>query len=227
MDHLSGKHAILFFARTPASEVTHKRLSSRDHINLEVLSESRRRTLQTLRKAQLPIFAFDETNQEGDDFGTRLSGAIASVFAKGFDKVLVVGSDCPSLTFRDIQKSIHLLEASQTVLGPDRRGGAYLIGLSKETFDKQAFGQLAWQSSDLAATLLNYFFKIDALPAVLDTRWDLNSASDVKRAWAVSWLRRLLISLFQSALTFSNTHASDPLRLVYGVVHRGPPMAIC
>jgi hypothetical protein len=44
-------------------------------------------------KTKLPYFISDESTQQGDSFGDKLSHAIQSVLDRGYDKVIVLGND--------------------------------------------------------------------------------------------------------------------------------------
>jgi Uncharacterized protein conserved in bacteria (DUF2064) len=65
--------------------------------------------------------------QAGHDFATRLENAIARINELGYDEVVVIGRDCPTLRSIDIEHAFGKLESRKLVLGPDHRGGCYLI----------------------------------------------------------------------------------------------------
>ncbi|MEZ4951006.1 MAG: DUF2064 domain-containing protein [Saprospiraceae bacterium] len=58
---------------------------------------------------------------------------------KGFDAVIAVGNDAPELAKTDWNQVVEELEAGNSVLGPTYRQGAYLIGLTKDHFQKTYF----------------------------------------------------------------------------------------
>jgi Uncharacterized protein conserved in bacteria (DUF2064) len=65
--------------------------------------------------------------QAGHDFATRLENAIARINELGYDEVVVIGRDCPTLRPIDIEHAFGKVESRKLVLGPDHRGGCYLI----------------------------------------------------------------------------------------------------
>jgi hypothetical protein len=65
--------------------------------------------------------------QTGQDFAARLENAIERMNELGYDELVVVGRDCPSLGAIDIERAFGKLESRKLVLGPDHRGGCYLI----------------------------------------------------------------------------------------------------
>jgi glycosyltransferase A (GT-A) superfamily protein (DUF2064 family) len=58
-----------------------------------------------------------------------LSHAIQSVLDRGYDKVML-GNDSPGLHLNHLQEALELQDKS-VVLGPDFKGGTYLMGFSK------------------------------------------------------------------------------------------------
>src|SRR5260370_10250001 len=66
------------------------------------------------------------------DLGQRLEAAFATAFGQGARRVVIIGSDCPSIQAEDIERSWSELEKCDVVLGPASGGGDLLIGL-KET----------------------------------------------------------------------------------------------
>ena len=65
------------------------------------------------------------------ELGERLERAFSETFAQGAQYVLVIGSDCPVVTVRDIQAAWAALRTNEVVIGPARDGGYWLIGLCK------------------------------------------------------------------------------------------------
>ncbi len=69
--------------------------------------------------------------QEGDDLGERMFNGLAVGFAKGYENVVLVGSDCPSLNVEDINHSFTTLSSCDLVFGPSVDGGYYLVGMAE------------------------------------------------------------------------------------------------
>jgi uncharacterized protein len=70
-------------------------------------------------------------DQEGDDLGARMSRAFETMFARGYQRVLIVGTDVPSLPLEHYKQALALLDKHEVVLGPALDRGYYLIGLNK------------------------------------------------------------------------------------------------
>ncbi|MDB9529144.1 TIGR04282 family arsenosugar biosynthesis glycosyltransferase [Oscillatoria sp. CS-180] len=78
------------------------------------------------------------------NLGQRLSYAFEQGFADGLSRILVMGSDCPSLGEAHIFQALKLLNTRDVVLGPAEDGGYYLIGLKApqpELFEGITWGQ--------------------------------------------------------------------------------------
>ena len=63
------------------------------------------------------------------DLGTRLDTAFREAFAAGWQRVAIIGSDCPYVLRNDVQEAWAALEKNEVVVGPAVDGGYWLIGL--------------------------------------------------------------------------------------------------
>ena len=88
-------------------------------------------------------FAYCE--QIGPSLGERLKNATESTFNAEAKKVVVIGTDCPSLTSNDLKAAFEALDNHDLVLGPAVDGGYYLIGLNSEQPD--LFDGVDWSTS--------------------------------------------------------------------------------
>jgi len=77
--------------------------------------------------------------------GDRLQHATKSAFDAGAKRVIVIGTDCPSLTSSDLRSAFEQLEAHDVVIGPAQDGGYYLIGLNCEC--ASLFSDIDWSTS--------------------------------------------------------------------------------
>ena len=69
--------------------------------------------------------------QKGQNLGAREQGVFTDLFMEGFSKVLMIGSDIPTLPTKHLVLAIELLTEQTVVIGPSQDGGYYLIGLVK------------------------------------------------------------------------------------------------
>ncbi|MEM1359833.1 MAG: DUF2064 domain-containing protein, partial [Bacteroidota bacterium] len=179
------------------------------------------RTEHTLAKAGLPVYRSSEASQLGKGFGERLANAMAEVYALGYNRLLVVGNDCPFLRTSHLRAAARLLVQGKNVLGPDRRGGIWLLGLQREDFAPQALADLSWQSASVHAELTNLLPTINDLARL----GDLNKVSELRAQWFL--LRQRLADLVAlvfvtqriDVLGFIGRNATVDLRLA----GRAPP----
>ncbi len=66
--------------------------------------------------------------QEGATLGDRMRHAFAWGFARGFGKVVLIGSDSPTLSLDLLRQAFAHLDDVPCVIGPTADGGYYLIG---------------------------------------------------------------------------------------------------
>jgi uncharacterized protein len=66
--------------------------------------------------------------QVGGELDARLAAAQADLFARGYDRVLLLGADCPSVSGAYLCQAIDALADTDLVLGPAIDGGYTLIG---------------------------------------------------------------------------------------------------
>jgi rSAM/selenodomain-associated transferase 1 len=70
--------------------------------------------------------------QEGADLGTRLDHALTAYLLKGYQHVVIMDSDSPTLPPGFLSQSFSgLADGADVVLGPCEDGGYYLIGIKK------------------------------------------------------------------------------------------------
>lgn len=167
--------AILIFSRTAKAEAAEKRLLYRDSKKKALSSLMINRTKQVANASGLPTFFYSENLQIGSTFGERFTNAIESIFNKGFETVIALGNDCLAVSKKDILKAAELLETTPSVLGPSTDGGVYLLGIQKQSFQKEAFLNIDWQTEFVFEQLLalNKNIKILITKSDIDTPKDL------------------------------------------------------
>jgi hypothetical protein len=93
--------------------------------------------------------------QQGDDLGARMQHAFAWGFDQGYRRVVLVGSDIPSISHEILDLSLQQLDHFPAVIGPSDDGGYYLIGLSQPV--EAIFQGKTWSTpSVLSETLADF-----------------------------------------------------------------------
>lgn len=81
--------------------------------------------------------------QSGDNLGARMCHALADGLAR-YRRVILVGSDCPSINRQYLSEAEQVLDSNSVVLGPADDGGYVLVGMSElcaDIFEGIAWGQ--------------------------------------------------------------------------------------
>jgi len=97
--------------------------------------------------------------QRGKTIGERMSNCFREEFARGYEKVVLIGSDIPAIDASLIQTSFQHLEHHETVIGPAADGGYYLIGFHKDTFHPGCFSDIPWSTSRVYRETIDRFKK--------------------------------------------------------------------
>jgi rSAM/selenodomain-associated transferase 1 len=90
--------------------------------------------------------------QEGHDLGERMASAFACSFELGMDKVVLIGTDCPSLQSEHLNQAFEALTHSDLVLGPATDGGYYLIGMKRRA--DYLFEGITWSTAEVLSQTL-------------------------------------------------------------------------
>lgn len=90
---------------------------------------------------------FNKKLQEGVDLGDRMENAFAELFELGYEKAIIIGSDLLDLTSNDVTEAYEFLNNFETVIGPAKDGGYYLLGMKKLNSD--VFKNKDWGTSSV------------------------------------------------------------------------------
>ena len=74
---------------------------------------------------------FEKKRQKGADLGKRMQHAFETAFDKGYQKVLIIGSDLFDLKSIHITTAFEALENHDLTIGPSLDGGYYLLGMKE------------------------------------------------------------------------------------------------
>lgn len=118
---------------------------------------------------------FEKALQRGDDLGARMAHALEQSFAQGAEKAMVIGSDLFDISAELIQQAFQALNTHQTVIGPAKDGGYYLIGMTQ--FNAEVFRNKNWGSPSVFSDTLSNL-KPD-LPFLLPEKNDIDTIEDL------------------------------------------------
>ena len=175
--------AILIFSRSVRDEAAVKMfapvLSRRS--NEKVARYLIRHTRRTAHKTRLPVVMHFTGAFPDGDFGALLANAVEEVFSSGFEKVIVIGNDSPSITSSLLLKVAAQLEETPLVLGPCTDGGVYLIGMQREAYVRADFVDLPWRHSSLKQAFGAYALLFQETAIWLRLLDDIDTAADLRR----------------------------------------------
>ena len=99
------------------------------------------------RRAEMAALAGDGwacSAQAAGDLGVRMRHFFQTAFDRGARRVLLIGSDSPTLPVTIVQDAFQRLGDYPVVLGPTRDGGYYLVGAAERV--PPIFENIAWSS---------------------------------------------------------------------------------
>ncbi len=82
-----------------------------------------------------------------NDLGERMLNAFREQFARGANKVVIIGSDCLDIRTGHIRQAFQALNAADVVIGPATDGGYYLLGMS--ALHPFLFADMPWSQPEL------------------------------------------------------------------------------
>ena len=127
------------------------------------------------RHYSLPV----HSQREGD-LGERMSSCLVAL-AEKHECVLLIGTDCPALTAKDLHTAAATLsESCHWVFTPAEDGGYVLIGSNAPS--TEPFANIAWSTSEVMTQTRNALQTNALIWAETTTLWDVDEAADVKRA---------------------------------------------
>jgi rSAM/selenodomain-associated transferase 1 len=123
-------------------------------------------------------FAVTFRLQKGADLGERMHHALAAALRRHRAAILI-GTDCPALTARDLRRAARLLCSHDVVLAPAEDGGYALIGMSKPRAG--IFRNISWGEGSVLAETLSRIGESGLSCALLRTVWDVDRPEDLER----------------------------------------------
>jgi len=108
-----------------------------------------------------------------------LSHAFESHLALGFDRVVLIGSDNPTLTCEPIVKACHALDRADVVIGPSVDGGYYLLGMKR--LHPELFQGIEWSTPRVCAQTVAAARRAGLDVARVAEWFDVDEAADLAR----------------------------------------------
>ena len=117
--------------------------------------------------------------QLGQDLGERMKNAFAENFESGMEKVVLIGTDCPSLEGIHLSQAFEALDQSDLVLGPARDGGYYMIGMKRRA--DFLFEGITWSTELVLSQTLALAAEQGLQTSLLPVLEDIDTLEDWER----------------------------------------------
>lgn len=117
--------------------------------------------------------------QNGEELGERLKNLFSCLFANGYKKVAVIGSDSPDMPLEYIKMTFDKLEDDKVVFGPADDGGYYLVAM--ERLYKNIFKNIPWGTNRVLNESLKTAEEQGAKIFLLPEWYDVDRYEDLKR----------------------------------------------
>ncbi len=120
--------------------------------------------------------------QMGADLGERLASATQWAIEQGYTKILLVGSDSPTLPIAYVSKAFTLLDSQDITIGPSTDGGYYLIGFSATNIATTVpfvFEEIAWSTAEVFQQTVARIRSLKGTLGLLPPWYDIDTAADL------------------------------------------------
>ena len=112
--------------------------------------------------------------QRPGDLGQKMQAAFEAGFKKGYQKIVLIGTDLISLEASDIEKAFKALDSNTVVFGPAQDGGYYLIGLTQ--MRPELFKNIPWSTAEALTKSLE---QLDQTYQLLQLKNDIDTVEDL------------------------------------------------
>ena len=116
--------------------------------------------------------------QQGQDLGQRMALAFATGFQRGYEEIILLGTDSPEITKETINQAFAKLALHDVVLGPTMDGGYILIGQKKA--NAKLFSNIQWSTDKVLGQTISRCKEQGLTVAKLSPVRDIDHPSDLQ-----------------------------------------------
>jgi rSAM/selenodomain-associated transferase 1 len=120
--------------------------------------------------------------QQGIGLGAALRDAFARHLAEGFERVVLIGSDNPSLPASHVEEACAALDTHDLTIGPTSDGGYYLLGMRR--LWPRVFEGIDWSTSRVCAQTLARAAELGLRVHQARPWYDVDSVADLQQLQA-------------------------------------------
>ncbi len=121
---------------------------------------------------------YQQKIQKGADLAERMTDAFETAFKDGYERVVIIGSDCFDLKDSHIEDAFFALDENDMVVGPAKDGGYYLLGMKK--MHPSLFANKTYSHKKVLNELLNEIAQKDLTFELLPELSDIDTLQDLK-----------------------------------------------
>lgn len=114
--------------------------------------------------------------QKKGDLGNKMSYSFLESFEKGFEKIIIIGTDCPEISPELLHQAFDILDEKDAVIGPASDGGYYLLGM--KSYHPELFKNMIWSTSSVYNETTEKFKESDLSYGVLEVLNDIDTEDD-------------------------------------------------
>lgn len=122
-------------------------------------------------------------SQSEGDLGKRMQSAVDLAFSNGAGRIVVIGTDCPSIDEALLESAFDALGHVDLVFGPAADGGYYLVGLSRPC--PTIFRKIEWGGPQVLVQSQTAARESGFETSLLEVRSDVDVPEDLPSANAV------------------------------------------
>lgn len=125
------------------------------------------------------VSCFDKKLQVNGDLGEKMNNAFKESFATGYEKAVIIGSDCAEINEEDIELALISLDDYEVVIGPAIDGGYYLLGM--KNLHSFLFEDKSWSTPQLIQETTEDLKNHHVSFKLLKEKSDIDYEKDLKR----------------------------------------------
>lgn len=189
-----NKHALLIFAKNPVAGKVKTRLAATigNEAALVVYHKLLQHTFKSTQDLDLDKFVFYSEFKEEDDLwkkgfskelqtgnhlGERMRNAFDLILNKGYQKAVIIGTDCPYIDAEIIEDAFKVLNSSDIVIGPAEDGGYYLIGIKMN--HSELFENIQWSTNSVLSATIEKCIELKLSYSLLKLLNDIDDEQDL------------------------------------------------
>ncbi len=189
------KEAVIIFVRNPelgkVKTRLAKELGDQNTLNIYIKLLEHTQVVSAAVSADKFVFGTEQLKfswpgstteiQSSGDLGEKMNDAFQLLFERGYQKVVIIGSDCLQLSTHHIEEAFTALNENDIVIGPAEDGGYYLLGMKK--IYSKLFMNKSWSTEKVFTETLQSIQTLHLRSHILEQLVDVDEKKDLPAEW--------------------------------------------